>query len=431
MRPALLARTRTSRQVHAPAVPPFVIEKVFATEGDSFRIPDRRPPSARNGERQTGRAAAAVEVVDRSSFMAMAREWNVLVDGTCDEPFYRHDYLCSWIDNFAPRARLKCLTSRDADGQLAAALPLVCERGSFYGFPVRQLVSPTNVHSFRFDLIAADAESAARSIWVTLAADPSWDLIKITDVPEGGNAWRLYRMASEAGFPTGAWECQRSPYIPLASSYDEMAKDLTPKFKSNLRRRRKKLEARGAISVERVTGGGQLQCRLEECFALERSGWKGRQGSAAGQSRQTHGFYSDLAYRAASEGYLSLYFLKLDGKPIASQYGLIKRGVFSLLLTSYDESFKEFSPSQLLLEEVTKNCIVEGMSEFDFLGCDLEWKLDWSTMARPHHWLFIFRNNLLGRTLRNAKFDWIPAGKRMLKRWKGAHGTRPEVVSGH
>jgi CelD/BcsL family acetyltransferase involved in cellulose biosynthesis len=354
-----------------------------------------------------------VEILDRVAFIAMEEEWNSLVEATCDQPFYRHEYIRSWIDNFVPRAKLKILTGRGDTGRLVAVLPLVVERGFMYGLPVRRLISPTNVHSFRFDLIAEDVSSAADAFIESLAADESWDVIRITDIPEGGNAWKMYDAAVHAGFPAGSWESQRSPYIPLPPAA------LSSKFKSNLRRRRKRLEEQGAITVERVTAGARLQSGIEESFVMEQSGWKGRKGTAAAQNQSIRGFYSQLARSAANHDYLSLYFLKLNGKAIASQYGLTRGGVYSLLMTCYDESFKEHSPGHLLLEEVLKDCSAHDVRELDFLGCDLDWKLDWSRLVRFHHWLFIFRNNRLGRALQKAKFEWIPAAKQRLGRLGG------------
>jgi CelD/BcsL family acetyltransferase involved in cellulose biosynthesis len=206
---------------------------------------------------------------------------------------------------------------------------------------------------------------------------------------------------------------------------------LTSKFKANLRRRRRRLEERGAISVERVTGGAALQERLEDCFALERSGWKGRKGTAAAQSRETRGFYTRMAHLAARGDYLSLSFLRVAGRAIASQLGLTRRGVYSLVMTCYDEAFSEYSPGHLLLEDVMKHCVEGGLSEFDFLGCDLDWKQDWSPLARAHHWFFIFRDNRLGRTLQKAKFGWIPAAKEGLERWRRKQGADGRIVLSH
>ena len=372
-----------------------------------------------------------VSIIDRPAFMLIEKEWNALVETTSDEPFYRHEFIRNWIDSFAPDARLKILIGRDRAGSLVAALPLVAERGFLYGIPVRRLVSPTNVYSCRFDLIAADRRAAADAFFRALADDDTWDVIRITDVPARGNAWDFYDEATNAGFPAGAWESQRSPFIPLPPSYDLLEARLSPKFKSNLRRRRRRLEERGAIDVELVTGGDALEERLADCFALERSGWKGRLGTAAAQSRRTRGFYTGLAHQAARGDYLSLYFLKLDGRAIAAQYGFTRRGVYSLLMTCYDEAFREYSPGHLLLEEVMKRCVTRGLSEFDFLGCDLGWKLDWSPGVRSHHWFFIFRDTRVGRTFKRAKFDWIPAVKERFQRWRGEPGADTQVVLGH
>lgn len=378
-----------------------------------------------------GRGVGVVEVVDRPAFLQLEKDWNALVETTSDAPFYRHEYIRSWLDSFVPGAALKVLTGRDHAGNLVAALPLVAERGFLYGLPVRWLVSPTSTHTARFDLIAADRRSAARAFVRTLADDDTWDVIRITDVPAGGNAWDLYHAAAGAGFPAGVWESHWSPFIPLPGSYDVLATRLSSKFRANLRRRRRRLEERGAVTIERVTGGVALEASLEECFALERSGWKGRRGTAAALSRKTLGFYTGLAHQASRGDYFSLYFLKVAGRAIAAQYGLTRRGVYSLMMTCYDETFGGHSPGHLLMEDVLRDCVRRGLSEFDFLGCDLGWKLDWSPTARAHHWFFIFRDNRLGRTLQKAKFGWIPAAKAGLKRWKRRHGADTEVVLSH
>jgi CelD/BcsL family acetyltransferase involved in cellulose biosynthesis len=362
------------------------------------------------------------DVADRATLVAMESEWNSLVSATSPEPFYRHEYIRSFLDNFLPNAPLKILTTRDTGGRLSAILPLVAERGPICGIKVRQLASPTNVHSLRFDLIADNGEEAAEAFWRYLAADRSWDVVRLTDVPEGGEAWQLHRAAQEAGFPVGAWESQRSPYIVLPSSYRDLMQGLRTKFKANLRRRRKRLGEKGAVTVERLAGASLLPCHLEECFALERSGWKGRGGSAVSQSPAAHGFHSDLLRRDTFRNQLSLFLLKLDGQPIAFHYGLTCRGVYSLVMTSYDESFKDLSPGHLLTEEVLKDCIARGLREFDFLGCDLPWKLDWTATVRSHHWLFIFRDSPFGRALCEVKFGWFKAARRRLGNWLGHLG---------
>ena len=100
------------------------------------------------------------DVVDRASFAALEGEWNALLEASRPEPFYRHEYIRSFLDNFVPNASLRVVTARDAGGRLVAALPLVAGRGSICGIGVRELASPTNVHSFRFDLVGTGGQIA-------------------------------------------------------------------------------------------------------------------------------------------------------------------------------------------------------------------------------------------------------------------------------
>lgn len=383
--------------------------------------------AAESGLARAAGPGAALEVrdlVDRETFVAIEEEWNACVEANRPEPFCRHEYIRSFLANFVPSAPIKVVTVRDAGGGLVVALPLVAGRGSICGIGVRELASPTNVHSLRFDLVGDAGPMAADAVFRHLAADGSWDVLRITDVPERGRAWQIYRSARAAGFPVGAWESQRSPYIALPSSYDELSQGLRAKFRANLRRRRRRLAEKGEVSVERVAGDALSESRLEECLVLERSGWKGAQGSAVSQSTATYGFHLELLRTAAFRENLSLFTLKLAGTPVAFQYGITSHGVYSLVLTGYDERFGEFSPGHLLTEEVLKDCVSRGLREFDFLGCDLPWKLEWTSTVRPHHWLFVFRDSPLGHILWQLKFGWVRSARQRLTRWKARLSLR-------
>jgi len=361
---------------------------------------------------------AVTEVVGRSDFMALEKEWNTLVEATCAEPFQRHEFIQTWIDNFAPGARLSVLTGRGATGRLVAALPLMKTHGRTCGLPAVQMLSTANAHSCRFDLIAEDGAAAGDRFFAHLAADKSWDMLQITDVPAEGNARHLFRAAEAAGFPVGTWESQCSPYLELPSSYEKLLAGLNSHFRANLRRHRRRLEGMGTITVDRVTAGENLQERLEECFAIEQKSWKGLEGTAILQDVKTLGFYTELAHTAASQDYLSLFLLKLNGQPVAFHYGLTYGRTYFMLKVGFDVAFEAGSPGLVLLEEIIKDCINGGLKRCDFLGMDMPWKRDWTKQANRHDWLFIYRDAAFGRALRDVKFKWIPAARHLLHKWK-------------
>lgn len=379
--------------------------------------PPVAPASAEGAQANAGRADQVIAIGDRASFLALEDSWNALVEATDPQPFYRHEFIRIWIDNFAPRLPLRILAIQDERGGLTGALPLLQRRGQILGAPVRQLAATANVHSCRFDLIAREPERAARALVEHLAADRTWDVLQLTDVPEGGNAWHLFRAAERAGYPVASWESMRSPRVPLPSSIDQLESALSARFRSNLRRRRRKLEAQGRVSLERVDGGMELERKLEEGFVLERTGWKGQRGTAIAQDPSTRGFYSELARAAAHRGYLSLFLLRLDDRPVAFHYALSNGRRYFLLKPSYSERYDDCSPGQLLVREVLADCIGRHMEEFDFLGPNMSWKQDWTSQARRHTWLWVFRDSALGRALCRARFSWIPGVRRVVQRW--------------
>ena len=356
------------------------------------------------------------EVRDLAGFDALEAEWNDLVRHTDDQVFYRHEFLRCWLRHFAPKGRLRILTGRDAEGRLVAVLPLQAKPGKQYGMPVRQLLSLTNKHSCRFDLLAEDPRRAGTAFLGHLMKDPTWDVLRLADVPEGGSAFAILAEARRVGMPCGTWESAHSPYAVLPETVEEWQGERGRKSKP-LRRRRRRLEERGPVTLERVTGGERLTERLAEGFALERSGWKAERGTAIAQSARRRAFYSDLADVAAKAGWLGLYFLRLDTQAVAFQYGLEYGGRYLAMKPGYDERFAEVSPGQLLTEGLIQDCIGRGVTELDLLGDDAPFKREWTDTVRPHHWLFIYRNSLRGRTMYRAKFRWAPVARRMVGKW--------------
>lgn len=361
-------------------------------------------------------AFKVIEINDWQSFDALAGEWDELVRESCDEPFYRHEFIRMWLKNFHPDAALRILTGRARDGRLLAVLPLIAEQSTFCYMPAHQLVSPSNDYSSRFDLIARDGETAAPLIFSYLAVHNDWDVMILRHVPAGGKAEPLVRAAQQAGYPTAEWESQRSPYVLLPPTYEELLRSLTAKFRNNLRRYRRRLDAAGAVSVEMVASADGLEQVLADCYELEQQGWKGRAGSALLQNRPICGFYDQLAHHAAANYSLALFLLKIDGKLVAFHLGIVGLETFYLIRNSYDEACRDCAPGHLLLAEVLKYSIARGLRRLDFLGCDLAWKQEWSNAMCTHNWLFIFRNGLFGRLLHGTKFKLVPIIKHLLGR---------------
>jgi CelD/BcsL family acetyltransferase involved in cellulose biosynthesis len=367
-----------------------------------------------------------VEIIE-----SLAEEWRRLCeDGLCDEPFYRPEWVAAYIRAFAPQAKVVVVTAR-VEGELRAILPLIEERALFCGVPVKKLRCAANVHSCRFDMVCArhgKGEAAVQAIWKFLAAHSGWDVIQLSDVPEGAVLNIFVAAARLDGFPVERHVSMSSPYLPLTDldeTKDPLALQSSANFRSIVRRRGRQLKAQGDVLLRRVTKADPQE--LQSFYDLERSGWKGKEGTAIACSEQTRQFYDEIARNGERFGYLSLFFLDFNGLPIAAQFGLTHAGRYFMPKLAFDENYRKCGPGHLLIYEIMRDCVQNAIHEYDFTGPWAEYKAKWTSINRPHFTVWIFRKSIAGRLLHTLKFTLEANARKILRRWVRAPETKAAV----
>ncbi len=149
-------------------------------------------------------------------------------------------------------------------------------------------------------------------------------------------------------------------------------------------------------------------------YALEASGWKGREESAIANDPTRLRFFNELARAAAQYGYLTLCFLEHSGRAIAADFGLTYSNRYSAPKCAYDDQYKQYGPGHLLVNAVLGDCAARGLAEYEFLAHAEEWKRRWTRLYRPHAYWFVFRTGICGRIARSAKFQVNPILKNAL-----------------
>src|SRR5262249_39535592 len=158
------------------------------------------------------------------------------------------------------------------------------------------------------------------------------------DVPHGGAGDALAAQAQGCGHPVARWQSIRCPYIPIAmsgGSDNPPLADVSGRFRKDLRRLARKLATHGRLRHRR--GAAADPAALASLYRLERSGWKGREGSAIACKPKSREFFDSIAKEAERFGYLSLYFLELSGRPIAAHFGLTYGGRYFSPKVAYDD----------------------------------------------------------------------------------------------
>jgi len=352
------------------------------------------------------------EIVDE-----LADEWRALCSEACnDQPFYRPEWIRAHLRAFSPRAKVLLLAVR-RDGQLCVLLPLVKEKATVGGVPVRMLNAPVNGHGGRFDAVlrsSEDADSAIRTAWQLLKNLDVWDFLRLRNALEGSAISKLAALAAADGFQTVQLPERPSPYVPVPSDL-ETAGRLPPnaKLRSQLRQSRRRLSEQGLLTFHRVETADREA--LQRFYQLEASGWKHKQGSAILCNKETRCFYDEIAEAAARSGYFSLYVLEFKGRLIAAHYSFTHRRCCYSPKVAYDEEFGRFAPGHLIIQEILRDCSIRGIKELDITGPNDDWKMKWTSEVRPvyHHLIFRGRLGSLAHTLR---YRIRPALKNVLSR---------------
>jgi CelD/BcsL family acetyltransferase involved in cellulose biosynthesis len=358
----------------------------------------------------------SVETVTSADALAgLETVWNDVVDRAgIAHPFLTHDWVRTWWESFGAGHRLRILVVR-SEGRVIAIAPLMLETTRMYGMPVRRLRLLQNDHSPRADfIVAGQSQAAYAAIWSALFNQrDQWDVLQLSQLPEESKTVDIVSdLATAHGCTSGVWPSGASPYMRLTGTADEYYQRLTPKFRSNLRNRRSRLERIGAPKLEVVTGGPNLVSAIDDAIRLEESGWKRREGTAICCDAAIQRFYVALAERMAARGWLRLLFLAVNGKRIATSYSICDgRGLY-LCKTGYDPDFEACSPFKVLTSLVVRYAFEQGLAEIDFLGDPEPWKLEWTQATRAHHWLFVFSDSTRAKLLYPLKFQLVPALKR-------------------
>lgn len=352
----------------------------------------------------------------------IAGEWRRLCDESGDEEvFYRPEWAHAYLQAFEPKADFIIISAWSAD-KLRGILPLVRRRIVMSGLPIVQLALPANVHSLRASLTVCPGEEGAavlNALWQAAKTLPRWDLIDVSNVVGGSGLDRLVALAQADDYPTARKRTSQTLYLPIGASASDKSgaqppwlAGTRPKFRSHLRRAKRQLEEQGTLALKHY--GTANPEALEKFYALEASGWKGEEGTAIKCHPDTRQFYDSVAQAAARDGYLSLDFLELNGKPIAGHFGFNLRGRYFLAKAGYDEAFRRHGPGQLLVNEILSQTPERGLHEFDFVGPATWDESRWASARRTNYRVFIFRKNWYGELLYELRVSVRDLVRRML-----------------
>lgn len=340
-------------------------------------------------------------------------EWERLARHVGANPFVWPGWIDAWWRAFGT-GRLQILTA-SGNGRLTGVLPLYLSRGT--------LSSTTNLHTSLFGFLAKN-ETARKELTYALFSQRARHIELSYLAPIDTDA-SLTRAATDVGgYRVMTESRQAAPYVATDRGWDEYEGGLRRKFRSELRRRRRRLEEEGQLALEVHDGTERLDELLEEGFRVEGSGWKTAYGTSIDSDPATRRFYTEVAHWASERGWLKLAFLRLDGRALAFDYCLECNKTHYLIKTGYDPIYRNLAPGMVIRYLMLARAFSEEIDIYDFLGEDSPWKREWSNTLQERIFLHAFAPTPLG-SLDRAVFAYgRPASKRVKSLIRTVVGAR-------
>ena len=335
---------------------------------------------------------------------ALVQAWSDLADSTDAQPFNHPGWIQAWRASWG-RGKAVCLVARRGR-DLVGLLPLERRGGGLH--------SPTNWHTPEFGAVAVD-EPATKELVSALFAQRT-RACSLGFVDEADVLHRTWDTAARlAGHKCLTRVVQSSPFIDTNGSWEDYEEGLAKKLRTELRRRRRRLEEEGELRVELHRGDNELGRLLDEGFGIEEAAWKGSKGTAINSDQATRSFYESTARWASDKGWLQLGFLRLNEQALAFDLSLEANGVHYLIKTGYEPSRRKFAPGMLMRYEMIKGSFESSHTSYEFLGSNNPWKLEWTDTLRDRMLLQAFSPSLTGRAEWAAYAHIRPRAKRLVQ----------------
>jgi CelD/BcsL family acetyltransferase involved in cellulose biosynthesis len=338
-----------------------------------------------------------------STLEPLARDWDELADRTAAMPWIRPGWIRAWWKAFG-RGRLEILVARRGTS-LVGVLPLQYRHG--------HLRSTTNWHTPGFCLLAEDDLTRQRLAEI-LMRRPSRRTSIYFLTKDGADLHATAAAARAIGRLLITRPILRSPYVAADRDWAAYERRLSTKKLRELRRRRRRLEQQGRVSLEIADGSQRLDSLLAEGWRVEAAAWKGVRGTAIDSRPDTRMFYREVARWGVERGSLRLAFLRLEGRPLAFDFCLEEDGAHYLLKTGYDPAYREFGPGMMIRYEMLSRAFRLNFRTYEFLGADNPWKFDWAPEFRETILLQAFAPSLTGFVDWSAWTYGRPVAKRLL-----------------
>ena len=330
-----------------------------------------------------------IETVENVADLEKLRgEWDELLQASASNSFFlTWEWLYPWWKHLSGDRKL-CLVTLRSGGELIAIAPLAARpRRLVGGLAGRSLefVGADRVCSDYLDLIIrwGKETEAVEALGEYLGRE----MLTL----EMANLRRTSCLAAalaveleQRGWSPREQTIGVCPFIPLAGhSWESYLATLGPEHRYNFRRRLKNVTNASQLRFEQARSPAEAQAALAGLVALHNMRWQGRGGGSDAFNRSDLiAFHEEVCRFALDRGWLRLFLMTMNGRPVASLYGFLYNRTFYFVQSGFDPAYGKHSVGLLAMGLAIKSALEEGAEEYDMLRGEEPYKFHWARETR-------------------------------------------------
>jgi CelD/BcsL family acetyltransferase involved in cellulose biosynthesis len=351
-------------------------------------------------------AATVAPVTDESGFAALRPAWNAVAAQRPDlSVFARHEWFDAAWQWRRDSAKLNVLTWSER-GQVRAILPMVARSVTGLAGNVRELSFLTVPDTQICDMLVAspDRARAAQAFAAYLAARRhDWVAMRLAYLrPDSTVATALAPALAVAGCAVATAATPGNPFISLRGDWAAYYAGRSRRLKKANNLAANRLAKAGDVRIDWLEPGvpdaGRLAEFVEGIVEISRNSWKEETGTTL--DRPGPGaFIRRLSALASERGWLSLWILALDGRPLAMEYQLVHDGNVHALRSDFRRGHEEISPGSHLSRTMLERLFARGYTRYYMGPGNNAYKYRWAEDADPQVAVTLYSSSLAGRVL--------------------------------
>lgn len=333
-----------------------------------------------------------VKIIERDEdFASLHQEWNQLLERSeANTIFLTWEWLYTWWQHFNSDRQLAIILI-EHNNQLVGIAPFFREHfrvGRFISLQSLQWLGIGEVGSDYLNLISEPGyeKDVCRKVCEEISHNAkNWDLLKLTDLPSGGHAYTNFFtfFAEDKAFEYQLGREYICPYIQLKGySWGSFLKDLSANMRYNLRRRNRQVFELLGAKVTQCEEKSDIAPFLDSIFDMHLKRWNLRGGSDGFSTPQVHAFHQAVAIELFNKGWLRLYLLEIEHKPVAGIYGMEYKDTFYFYQSGMLPEWERYSVGMVLLGQTIKDSISRQLTTYDFLHGTENYKFNWTQTLR-------------------------------------------------